>query len=129
MTIEGIKKVIKGTDFEYYGIRVDSKKYTIGDTCANSHQWWQDSDVAQAYGLTDDDYGEDMQCWDGGELDGACTIGFDADDDASIARAIEIIGSYFGDYIHILGGDYAEGGNDISELVIRDAEVLGVFEK
>lgn len=129
LTVEDIKKAIEGTGFENYGIRIDSQKYDVGDICENSHQWWQDSDTAEAYGLTDDDYNEDMKCWDGGELDGTCTIGFDINDDASILSAIEQSRNYFGDYIHVLGGFYSEAGNDMYELIISDAEVLGVFDK
>lgn len=67
--------------------------------------------------------------YDAGEIDGTCVIGFDAEDDASIAKAIEQVKIYFGDCIHVLGGNYAEGGNDMGELIIKDAEVLGAYEK
>lgn len=132
LTVEYIKKAINGTDFEFYGLRVDDGiRYNVGDTANNSRQLFQDPDF-------DDDgeliypYIEDgiyKGFYDAGELDGTCAIGFDAEDDASIAKAIERVKIYFGDYIHILGGYYAEGGNDSGELIIRDAEVLGVYNK
>lgn len=130
MTIEDIKNTINETDFKFYGIRVDEGiYYNIGDTANNSRQLFQDPDFDEdgelIYPYIED--GVNKGLYDAGELDGTCTIGFDADDDASIARAIEMIGSYFGDYIHILGGDYAKSGNDDGELIISNAEVLGIY--
>ena len=61
--------------------------------------------------------------YDAGELDGTCVIGFEVDD-TSIAKAIEQMKMYFGDNIHVLGGDYAQVGHDEGELLIRDAQVL-----
>lgn len=132
LTVEGIEKAISGTDFEFYGLRVDEGiRYSIGDTANNSRQIFQDPDF-------DDDgeliypYIEDgvyAGFYDAGELDGTCTIGFDAEDDASIAKALEQIKMYLGDYIHVLGGDYAEEGNDRGELIIKNAVILGVYEK
>lgn len=132
LTVESIKKAIDGTEFWHYGLRVDEGiRYNLGDTANNSHQLFQDPEY--------DDYGEllypyiedgvNRGLYDAGELDGTCTIGFDAEDDASIAKAIEHIKMYFGDYIHVLGGDYAEDGNDRGEIIIRDAEVLGAYNK
>lgn len=132
LTVEDIKKAISGTEFEFYGLRVDDGiRYNVGDTANNSRQLFQDPDF-------DDDgelvypYIEDgiyKGFYDAGELDGTCTIGFNAEDDASIVKALEQIRMYFGDYVHVLGGDYAEAGNDRGELIIGNAEVLGVYEK
>lgn len=130
LTVEYIKKAISGTEFEFYGLRVDEGiRYNIGDTASNSHQLFQDPDFDEDGGLIYP-YIEDgiySGFYDAGELNGTCAIGFDAEDDASIAKAIEQIKIYFGDCIHILGGDYAEGGNDRGELIISDAEVLGIY--
>ncbi len=130
LTVEDIKKSISGTDFEFYGLRVDEGiRYNIGDIANNSRQLFQDPDY-------DDDgeliypYIEDGQYkgfYDAGELNGTCTIGFDPEDDESIKNALKQINVYCGDYIHILGGDYAEVGNDNGELIICDAEVLGAY--
>ncbi len=130
MTIEDIKKTINETDFKFYGIRVDEGIcYNIGDTANNSRQLFQDPDFDEdgelIYPYIED--GVNKGLYDAGELDGTCTIGFDAEDDTSIAKAMERISVYFGDYIHILGGDYAKGGNDDGELIISDAEVLGIY--
>ena len=130
LTVEDIKKAISGTEFEFYGLRVDDGiRYNIGDTANNSRQLFQDPDFDEdgdlIYPYIEDGVNRGM--YDAGELDGTCTIGFDSEDDASIAKALEQIKIYLGDYIHVLGGDYAEVGNDRGELIIRDAEVLGVL--
>lgn len=132
MTVEDIKKAISGTDFCFYGLRVDEGiRYNVGDTANNSHQLFQDpeyDDDGELLYLYIED-GVNKGLYDAGELDGTCTIGFDAEDDESIQKAIEQIKMYFGEHIHVLGGDYAEGGNDTGEIIIRDAEVLAVYNK
>lgn len=65
--------------------------------------------------------------YDAGELDGTCATGFCPDDDMSIATAIKQLKMYPGDYIHVLGGDCAEGRNGRGGLIISNAEVLWVF--
>lgn len=132
LTVEDIKKAISGKDFEFYGLRVDDGiRYNVGDTANNSHQLFQDPDFDEdgelIYPYIED--GANKGLYDAGELDGTCTIGFDVENDASIEKALEQIKIYLGDYIHVLGGDYAEGGNDRGELIISDAEVLGVYDK
>ena len=43
LTVEDIKKAIIGTEFDFYGIRVDDGiRYNVGDTANNSRQLWQD---------------------------------------------------------------------------------------
>lgn len=132
LTVGDIKNAISGADFEFYGIRVDEGiRYNIGDTANNSRQFFQDPDFdedGELFYLCIED-GVNKGLYDAGELDGTCTIGFDAEDDASIAKAIEQIKIYPGVYIHILGGDYAESGNDRGEMIIGDAQVLGVYDK
>lgn len=132
LTVEDIKNAISGTDFEFYGLRVDEGiRYNIGDTANNSRQLFRDPDFDEdgelIYPYIED--GIYAGFYDAGELDGTCTIGFDAEDDTSIAKAIEQIKIYFGGNIHVLGGNYAEGGNDRGELIIRDAEILGAYDK
>lgn len=130
LTVDEIKKAIENTEYEFYGIRVDEVKYSVGEAANNSHQLFQDPDF-------DDDgeliypYIEDgiyRGFYDAGELDGTCTIGFDPEDDETIEKALDMVKSYIGDFIHVLGGDYAQGGNDNGEIIISDAEVLLVKE-
>ncbi|MCI9418360.1 MAG: hypothetical protein HFI82_13440 [Eubacterium sp.] len=132
LTVEDIKKAISGTDFEFYGLRVDDGiRYSVGDTANNSRQLFQDPDFDEdgelIYPYIEDGVNKGM--YDAGELDGTCTISFDADDDATIVNAIEQLKNYSGNYIHILGGDCAEDGNDMYELIISDAEVLGAYDR
>ena len=42
MTIEEIKNSITGTNFNFYGIRIDAIKYNVGDIANKSHQLFQD---------------------------------------------------------------------------------------
>lgn len=132
LTVNDIKKNVCNTNFSFYGIRVDSGiAYNVGDIANASHQLYQDpyynEDCELIYPYIED--GIYAGFYDAGELGGTCTIGFDAEDDASIARALEQIKFYFGDYMHVLGGDYAEVGSDSGELIIANAEVLGVYDK
>ena len=126
LSVKEIKEAIANTEYEFYGIRVDEIKYIVGETAHISHQLFQDPDFFDdgelIYHYIEDGIYEGF--YDAGELDGTCTIGFDAEDDDSIQKALEKVEIYFGSYIHILGGDYAEGGNDSGEIIISDAEVL-----
>ena len=126
LSVKEIKEAIANTECEFYGIRVDEIKYSVGETANNSHQLFQDPDFDEdgelIYPYIEDGIYEGF--YDAGELDGTCTIGFDAEDDDSIQKALEKVKIYFGSYIHILGGDYAEGGNDSGEIIISDAEIL-----
>lgn len=126
LSVKEIKEAIANTEYEFYGIRVDEIKYSVGESANNSHQLFQDPDFDEdgelIYPYIEDGIYEGF--YDAGELDGTCTIGFDAEDDDSIQKALEKVEIYFGSYIHILGGDYAEGGNDSGEIIISDAEVL-----
>ncbi len=130
LTVEDIKNTVIDTDFYFYGVRVDGNiLYHVGDTANNSRQLFQDPDFDDdgelIYPYIED--GVNKGLYDAGELDGTCAIGFCPDDDMSIAAAIKQLKMYPGDYIHVLGGDCAEGGNDRRELIISNAEVLGVF--
>ena len=131
LSIKEIKEAIENTEYEFYGIRADETKYSVGETAHNSHQLFQDpnfdEDGELIYPYIEDGIYEGF--YDAGELNGTCTIGFDPEDDDSIQDAIEKIKMYSGSYIYILGGDYAEGGNDSGEIIISDAEILVLEEK
>lgn len=130
MTVESIMKAVENECFDYFGIRVDEGiRYSVGDTANNSRQLWQDPEYDEDGDLVCP-YIEDgiyAGFYDGGELDGTCVIKFDPEDEKSIKAAIKMINAYYGDNIHILGGDYAEAGNDMGEIIIRDAKVLAVM--
>lgn len=128
LTVPDIKRVIGSKEYEFYGIRVDKVKYIVGDIAHNSHQLLQDPDFDENGELIYPYVGDGL--YDAGELNGTSTIGFQPDDE-SIKFALEQINHYhgLGDYVHILGGDYAECGNDTGEIIISNAEVLEVYEK
>lgn len=132
LTVEDIKKVVRDTDFGFYGLRADDGVcYDVGDIANSSHQLYQDpvydDDDNLIYPYIED--GPYKGFYDAGELDGTCTIGFDPDDEGFIAKAIDSVKAYFGDCVHILGGDYARVGEDAGELIIKGAEVLALYDR
>ena len=52
------------------------------------------------------------------ELDGTCAVKLE---DAQLAN------SYFGNHVAIIGSDSMEYGQDLGEIILRDAEVLEVL--
>lgn len=126
LTVEEIKKSIENTAFEFYGIRIDDVKYNVGEIANNSHQLFQDPEFDENEELVYPyiEEGQYQGFYDAGELSGTCAIGFDAEDDDSIWKAISQISVYPGSYIHVLGGNRAEFGFDFGEIIISDAEVL-----
>ena len=128
MNLENIKSLnLTDMPYEYFGIRADNYVYSIGDTTNNSHQLFQDpmwnEDDELVYPEGEGIY---SGFYDAGELDGTCSIGFDPEDENSIERALQIISDYFYDSLYIIAGNYAESGNDIGEIIIRDAVVVAV---
>lgn len=81
------------------GIRVQDVPFEMGALNHNSHIW---------------DDGDDT----GEELDGVCAISRDM---------LRYAFQYYGDHIAIIGGDYGESGEDVGEIIIRDAEVLEII--
>ncbi len=84
LTVENIKNAINGTEYEFYGLRVDGGiRYSVGDTANNSRQLFQDPDFDDdgelVYPYIED--GVNKGLYDAGELDGTCSIRFDSDDD------------------------------------------------
>lgn len=68
--------------------------------------------------------------YDAGELDGTCAVKFSPEDEQSIKNALHTIRSYVypGSHIYIIGGYDREYGNDEDEIIIRDAEVVGIIK-
>lgn len=85
--------------YGYIGIRIQEEAFTKGSILDNSFVWIDG-------------------VWTDEELDGTCAVNLDD---------IEVADHYFGDHIAIVGGDVAEWGQDLGELIIRDAEVLEVI--
>ena len=63
---------------------------------------------------------------DAGELDGTCAVGFEPSDEEAIQRALKEVKNYTGKYIYIIGGYECERGNDVGEIIVKEAEVIGI---
>ena len=119
MTMAEIMKIVNNGEYNYYGLRADDEDiYEIGETCENSHEWWQDDPE-------DDDmeYNDSMGCWDGGELDGTCAIEIN---EFNSERALGLSKNYCYSFstLYLIAGDNAENGNDAGEIIIKNATVL-----
>ena len=132
--IKSVISSINADEFEAFGLRVCEKSYTVGETCDNSHELYQDPQYTDEtceellYPYIED--GIYAGYYDGGELNGACAIGFDPDDEDSIDRAIEEIKGYLsiGRRLYIVAGDYSVSGNDYGEVIIEEAKIMAVIE-
>lgn len=128
MTIEEIKRIIEEEGFEHFGIRADDMEYKVGDICENSHQLFQDPEFDEdgelIYPEVDDADSPYYGFFDAGELNGTCAIRVNEN---SINEALEAVKIYSGKHIYLLGGNSIECGNDDGEIIISDAEVLGVI--
>lgn len=85
--------------YDFIGVRVQENEFTEGETLDCSYIW------------------VDGECTDE-ELDGTCAVRID---DAELAKG------YFGDHVAIIAGYYGEYGEDLGEIIIREAEVLEVL--
>ena len=94
-----IDEIKENAECEYVGIRVQENEFTKGEILDNSFVWVDGE-------MTDE------------ELDGTCAVKLE---DA------ELIKGYFGDHIAIIGSDSMEYGQDLGEIILRDAEVLEVI--
>lgn len=129
MTIKDIKKICEESCFEYFGLRADDMEYQVSDICNNSHQLFQDpyfdEEGELIYPAIKDPESPNYGFYDAGELDGACAVKFNPDDENSIRVAMETVKMYSGKNLYIIAGDLAEYGNDDGEIIIREAEVVG----
>ena len=96
--MERIEEIKDKYDFGYIGVRVQEDPFTLGETLDNSFVWVDGE-------MTDE------------ELDGTCAVKID---EAELAKR------YFGDYVAIIGGDSMEYGQDLGEIITRNAEVLEI---
>lgn len=126
-----MKQAYDEKNYEEFGFRTMTydEDYTVGDTVRNSYDWNIELDCS-SYGTEDPV-----------ELDGACTTGLTAwcvnyDDEeecneiiAELEKLININKVYSNLDMIFVGGLHADDGNDENEKIIRDAEVLAIFEK
>ena len=129
ITIEDINKLLSDNDC-YYGLRAEDFEYEIGDICHKSHQLFQDPNYDEngelIYPYCENGIYEGF--YDAGELNGTCAIEVENNNE-SIIKALERTETYFGDYIYLIKGSNCENGNDIGEIIISDATVVGKFER
>ena len=127
MKIEEIRKLISEAEYDYIGVRADSREYQVGDIMDYSHQLFQDPQ-------DNDDYTELLYpyiyegpyagFYDGGELDGTCALSVSEN---NIEEMLEAVKNY-GEKIYLIGGNLMEYGNDVDEIIIRDAEVIAALQ-
>lgn len=107
--IDNIQDIIAqhAGDYEYVGIRIQEMPSEVGkELTHNSHVW---------------DDGEDT----GEEIDGVCAI--DPKQIQYLSR-MEINMGYFGEYILIIGSDYAQHGADPAEIIMKKPTVLACID-
>lgn len=116
-------------EYAVYGVRRDSKKYSVGDTLQNSHQLYQDPQYTDSactellYPFIAD--GPYKGFYDGGELNGTCAI---YADDKCIEQAIDTVKTYDGRYMYLIAGNDYSQGNDQNEIIVKNAKVLMAVE-
>ena len=94
-----IEEIKENSEYEYIGVRVQENEFTEGESLDNSFVWIDGE-------MTDE------------ELPGTCAVKLE---DAQLAN------SYFGDHIAIIGSNSMEYGQDLGEIILRDAEVMEVL--
>lgn len=94
-----IEEIIEESEFEYIGIRVQEDEFVKGKILDNSYVWID---------------GEPTD----NELDGTCAI---------MLKDTELAKGYFGSHIAIIGGNDMEYGEDLGEIIIKNAEVMEVL--
>lgn len=116
MMAKEIMEIIKNGEYDVYGLRMDYAEYKIGDVCDNSFDWWQDDPEDGS------EYDEDMGLWKGEELDGTCAIIVTSENIEDALKRIKMYNPGANLYL-IAGYDWQEG-NDIDEVIIRNAKVV-----
>ena len=128
MTVEEIRNLISEAEYDYIGIRADSRDYQIGEVMDKSHQLFQDPQYTD-FECTELLYpyiseGPYAGFFDGGELDGTCAL---AISEYNIEEMLEAVKNY-GKKFYLIGGKTIEYGNDEDEIIIRNAEVIAVLQ-
>lgn len=105
-----------GYKYSYYGIRSTDYKADIGEELPVSHNLADDADEEELNGVSATGFG---------------TLWYDEDDIGEVEKALKthIKTGYEGEYHYLIGGNESEYGNDDSEVVIRNAEVVGIIAK
>lgn len=126
MTVEEIRELISKSEYDYIGIRADNRGYQAGEVVDNSHQLFQDPQYNDTYTELLYPYiceGPYAGFYDAGELNGVCALEISEN---NIEKKIEAIKSY-GEKFYLIGGNTMEYGNDVDEIIIKDAKVIAVL--
>lgn len=127
MQLVNCMKKAKKSGYCVFGIRVMDGSLKIGDSVPDSYDWDIVNDCS-TYVTT------------GETLGGACAVSINdslllldgSDDDEAfqeIQKAIEGSKNYYGKHIYMIGGKFgSEWGNDVNEIIIEDADVIGIVE-
>ena len=129
MTIKEIRDLMENSDFEVFGLRSDDYEYNVGDDAHVSHQLFQDPDWDEDGNLIYPE-GEGIYAgfYDAGDLDGTCAIEIsEYDNDDKIARKINTLPTYCGKRFYLIGGNGGTYGNDVDEIVVRDAKIIAIL--
>lgn len=94
-----IDEIKENSEYEYIGVRVQENEFAEGEILDNSFVWVDGE-------MTDE------------ELDGTCAVKLE---DAELANG------YFGEHVAIIGSNSMEYGQDLGEIIPRDAEVMEVL--
>lgn len=94
-----INEIKENAEFEYIGVRVQENAFTEGESLDNSFVWVDGE-------MTDE------------ELGGTCAVKLE---DAELANG------YFGEHVAIIGSNSMEYGQDLGEIILKDAEVMEVL--
>lgn len=133
MNRDKIKNICRKSEYEYFGLRADDKKYHIGEICENSHQLFQDPDFDEngelIFPYISDTESPYHGYYDAGELDGTCAVRFNPEDENSITNALECVNMYDGENIYIIAGDDIESGNDEEEIIISESKVIWRYKR
>lgn len=86
-------------DYERVGLRVQEEPFELGAMSHCSHVW---------------DDGEDT----GVELPGVCVLD---------SKYAQLFGSYYGDHVAIVAGNSYEYGEDVGEIILKDAVVVEIL--
>ena len=131
-----ILDIMNENEYEFYGLRADFSGLKSGDELENSHQWFQDYLWGDEPDYEDEEhpYNSEIGAWDDGELNGTSSVGLQKGvTEAQISKLLSDMKKYYKTKghtnIYLIGGDDAEGGNDVGELIIANARVISEIKQ
>lgn len=134
-TAQDILDILNKNEFEFYGIRADRSGFEPGDELENSHQWFQDYIWGDEPDYDDEEhpYNKNIGAWDDGELNGTSSVGLKTRiTEEQINKILENMKYYKTKghtNLYLIGGDDAEGGNDVGELIISNARIISEIKQ